>query len=384
LKRLRTNGTQVLVYFCGDRPNLVAQVASDAVRWIYDHLLSMNQGKEVEQIDLYIYSRGGSLEAPWEIITTLRQMCKKLNVLIPYRAHSATTLIALGANRILMGHMGELGPIDPQMHSQMPTVPGSAPLPSSFSVEDIMSYIAFLKEKVGLTDQKALSELTKSLAENLTATTIGQINRTHSHIRLVARRMLAMVQPPIDNVRINQIVESLAEKIYVHGHSIGRTEAKQIGIQVEEMDEDLEKLCWDLFLEHESLMMLNSPTSPFGYFHAEEDEYNEDHAILACIESMNKYHELSGKVSFKVRRSFPQPVTLNINLNFPIQLPAGFNVQQLTPEGQQLLQQISQQLQRNFLQQARDLISQEIKRQSVIVGIDIRGEHLTWKEGSEP
>ncbi len=101
--------SKVLVYFCGDRPNLVAQVASDAVRWIYDHLLSMNQGKEVEQIDLYIYSRGGSLESPWEIITMLRQMCKKLNVLIPYRAHSATTLIALGADRILMGHLGELG-----------------------------------------------------------------------------------------------------------------------------------------------------------------------------------------------------------------------------------------------------------------------------------
>jgi ClpP class serine protease len=80
--------------------------------------LSLNNGQNVDQIDLYLYSIGGALEAPWQIISTIRQFCKKLNILIPYKAYSAATLVAIGADKILMGRKGELGPIDPQMIAQ--------------------------------------------------------------------------------------------------------------------------------------------------------------------------------------------------------------------------------------------------------------------------
>jgi hypothetical protein len=190
------------------------------------------------------------------------------------------------------------------------------------SVEDVTSCLSFLKEKVGLTDQKALYELMKPLVDNLSAPTLGQINRTHSHIRLVARKMLALVEPTIDNVKINQIVESLTEKINVHGHSISRNEAKQIGIQAEDMDIGLEEACWELFLEYEQLMKLNSPNHPLAYFLNDNvDEYREENAVIACIESTSKYSECSGPFSLIIRRSFPQPV--NININIPIQLPVG-------------------------------------------------------------
>lgn len=371
--------SKVIVYFLGDRPNFGANIAGDAVRWIYDHILSIKEEGKIDHVDLYIYSRGGVIEAPWQIITTLRESAKSVHVLVPYKAYSATTLIALGADKILMGRKGELGPVDPQMIGQAPMgPPGSAPISTKFSVEDITSYVSFIKEKVGLTDQNALAQLAKTLAESLGPPFLGQVSRTQSHIRLVARKMLALVDPPIDNVRINQIVESLTEKIYVHGHSIGRTEAKQLGLQVEEMEPKLEKLCWNLFLEYENLMKLNSPTNPLGYFKGEAEEYSEDNAILACIESMNKYHEFGGPLSVKIKRVFPQPV--NLNLNLPLQLPVGFNPQQLTPQAQQQLQQMLQQLQQAFIQQAQQIVSAALKSQSNIVGVDIHGEQLYWKE----
>ena len=45
-----------------------------------------------------------------------------MEVLIPYRAKSAATLIALGADRILMSDSSELGPIDPLLGS-VPAIP---------------------------------------------------------------------------------------------------------------------------------------------------------------------------------------------------------------------------------------------------------------------
>lgn len=364
--------SKVLVYFCGDRPNLMANIHPEAVRWIYEHLLSMNNEKNVDKIDLYLYSRGGALEAPWQIITILRQFCKTLHVLIPYKAYSAATLLALGADKIMMGKKGELGPIDPQMVGEAPS---SSQIPKTISVEDITSYISFIKEKVGLTDQNALSALTKTLADNLSPPTLGQINRTHSHIRLVAGKMLALVKPPIDNVKINQIVESLTEKIYVHGHSIGRDEANQIGIQTDHMDSSLEKLCWDLFLEYEKLTKLNSPPNPLAYFNNDKmEEYEEEDAIIACIESAIRYHECSGPLSFKIRRTFPQPV--NIAINLPIQLPVGLNAQHLPNE----LQPVLQQLQQHIMQQTQNLVSEQIRNQSTVTGVDIRAERVVWRE----
>ena len=99
-------GSKVLVYFVGDRPRLEAKIASDSIRWLYEHLKNMNGDKRVGTLDFYIYSRGGSLETPWPIISMPREYCENLNVLITYKAFSAATLMALGADKILMGRKG--------------------------------------------------------------------------------------------------------------------------------------------------------------------------------------------------------------------------------------------------------------------------------------
>ena len=68
--------------------------------------------------------------------------------------------------------------------------------------------------------------------------------------------------------------------------------------------QETETLCWNLFLEYEKLMRLNSPSSPLSYFsNARMNEYREN-AVIACIESSNKYHEFSGEYLLRVRRIF--------------------------------------------------------------------------------
>ena len=127
--------------------------------------------------------------------------------------------------------------------------------------------------------------------------------------------MLSQVKPTLTTTEIQEIVEILTERTFIHGHSIGRHEAKQIGLLVDDMDEVVEKLCWNLFLQYEKDLKLNSFTDPLDYFDRDDqDEYVEDGAILACIESANKCHEYSGSLQLKKVRQPPPQLNLNVNV----------------------------------------------------------------------
>ena len=43
----------------------------------------------------------------------IREYCDKFSVLVPDKAHSAATMIALGADEIVMSNLSEISPIDP-------------------------------------------------------------------------------------------------------------------------------------------------------------------------------------------------------------------------------------------------------------------------------
>ena len=73
-------GSRVLTYVTGDRSPTGANIGDDAVRPIFDVLREIGH---VEQLDLFIYSRGGALEVPWRIASALRQYADTWNILIP-------------------------------------------------------------------------------------------------------------------------------------------------------------------------------------------------------------------------------------------------------------------------------------------------------------
>ncbi|MCU8694050.1 SDH family Clp fold serine proteinase [Mycobacteroides abscessus] len=59
-------------------------------------------------------SPGGDGETAIRIVRALRCRCTELTILVPDMAKSAATILCLGADRILMGPGGDLGPVDPQ------------------------------------------------------------------------------------------------------------------------------------------------------------------------------------------------------------------------------------------------------------------------------
>lgn len=74
------------------------------------------EGKKQKDIILIIQSSGGRIEPAYLASKTCKRLAKnRFLAVVPRRAKSAATLLALGADEIHMGLMSELGPIDPQI-----------------------------------------------------------------------------------------------------------------------------------------------------------------------------------------------------------------------------------------------------------------------------
>lgn len=369
-------GSRVLAYVTSDRQPATGQIGDDAVRPMYEHLREI---AHAEKLDLFIYSRGGAIDVPWRIVTALRQASDEWSILVPFRANSAATLIALGADRIVLGRQGELGPIDPQLGVQrfMPQPGGGqAIIQEQVSLEDVMAYTKFVQERAGLSDQDALATSLGKLTDRLDAVVLGNAYRTHLHIRDVASRMLRSRKEPANEQTMAAIIETLAERVYAHGHAIGLREAEDIGLPVEAAPDDLDDLMWRLLNDYEEHMKLLDPIDPIKAVEG-TDIYKETSSI-ALVESTWGAHEFVGEVEVRAKRQIPQSV--NVNLNLSLQLPAGIDANQLPAALQQALQQLVQQGQQALAQNALAAVQEALKQQAPLAGWEAGFRGGVWQK----
>lgn len=114
IKDIETEHPKLLCYVAGNR----AQVDRIDTLGFVDMLHNVNPG---DPIDLLLHTPGGDVDAAEKLIGLVRSATGEegqLRVIIPDYAKSAGTLMALGANSIVMSDSSELGPIDPQVSSR--------------------------------------------------------------------------------------------------------------------------------------------------------------------------------------------------------------------------------------------------------------------------
>lgn len=282
--------SKVICYITADRPHLNVKISSDVVRLIYNHLLSFPN--DTKSIDFFIYSTDGHGDVPWKIIPMMREFCENLSALIPFKAYSATTFIALGCDKIIMGRKAELGPVDPSITSAFNPKNeykrGCEPLP--IGVEDITAFVSFVKDKVGLTDQSALGASVNLLVEKVGPLALGNLTRFYLHNRMLIEKLLKTHRNKVTEDKIQHISDSLTEKAYFHGHSINRQEAKNdYQLKVEYPKENIEELMWSLYLEYEKELELLIPFDVENILNQQNTEqYIQKDVKLAYIESTVK------------------------------------------------------------------------------------------------
>lgn len=302
-------GSAVLCYITGDRENVNTRIAPDVTQVFYRHLEMFS---DCRQIDLFLYTRGGDVLTPWRLAHLIREYTPRFNVLVPFRCYSAGTLLCLGADEIVMGKMGELGPIDPSVVNAFnPQDPNNPAARIPVNIEDVYSYLALGGEKAGVCSTDQQVKAFTLLAERIHPLALGNVHRNYMLIRSLAKKLLAMHQQPLREGRIEHIVDNLTEKLYAHNHMISRREAaEEITLAVLIPDSRLEPLMWSLYQDYAEEMALSDPFNPAEQLRGARSDFE---VISGFVESLHGADAFvfSGVVE---RRDFPEAGQVNVSI----------------------------------------------------------------------
>ena len=226
----RERNSKVIAYVTGDRPGMETQISAEVPDIFLEHLDAIGN---VNKISLVLYTCGGNTLAAWNIVNLFKEFCNELEVIVPNKCRSSGTLMALGANSIIMTKQATLGPIDPSIIRPMsPIIPNTNPPQQlSISVESVKGYLSLLKEEFGAKSDIAISAAYTKLAEYIHPLVLGDVYRTQKQIQMLAEKLLRMHST--DSETIKDIVSFLCSDSGSHDYTINRTEARSLGLKVE-------------------------------------------------------------------------------------------------------------------------------------------------------
>jgi ATP-dependent protease ClpP protease subunit len=214
-----------LAFFCSE--SVGAWIDSDDIPAFAEALASLG---DLDQLTLIINGPGGDGTVAEKMIELCREYCKggHFRVAIPNRAKSAATIIALGADEIIMGYCSELGPID----AQIPVIVGNVP--------EYISAQSFIDARDSL--ESRFNEAVKKNADprailqqiaSLDIAFIEHCDKLMEFSKDVARKnleshMFATVPAPERKARIEKVVKGLSstQVFKVHGRMIDGNMAK--------------------------------------------------------------------------------------------------------------------------------------------------------------
>lgn len=199
-----------------------------------------------QDLDLLLHTGGGDIDAAEKLVSMMRQRVgiAKLRVIVPDFAKSAGTLIALGADSIVMSDTSELGPIDPQIVRYDNDGNGMAHSVFSYldaydlhagvlgrEPENVASQIMMSKMDPGTQKQyESIRNRARNVAENLLQT--GMFRETGNWSLTVSELMNVKTRPS-------------------HGQMISWQDAMspKLGLVVEhvESDDEVWKMYWLLY-----------------------------------------------------------------------------------------------------------------------------------------
>jgi hypothetical protein len=248
---------RLVCYATGDRRDQESQIGEDGIPPLYEHLSKIGR---TERIALFLYSRGGHTLSGFAIGNAVHEFAKEdVHVLVPFRAHSCATLISLCASQIVMGPFGQLSPIDPSIttpHGPSLQAEGGALKFIPVSVEDVAAFFSLARSEAKLGDEK-LSEAFAYLCQRVNPLALGAVFRAREQIGMLARKLLTKHMK--EEARTDRIVSALTRELLSHDYVIGRSEAREIGLPVEDSSDELATLMWDLYRDIAAEMKLAQP-----------------------------------------------------------------------------------------------------------------------------
>jgi hypothetical protein len=216
-------------------------------------LRSRDQFAGIDTLEVVIHSPGGHANIAYRMGRFFRAHCKQLNFIVPMSAKSAATLLCLAGQRIYLGELAELGPLDVQLTDEFERGKRPfSPLDEFKSMEflreyatEFLDYFTFVLTERGLSVKQALHEsipavasMTAPLFAHIDPSKVGSYRRNLAEGEEYARRLLSQTGNPY----AEELVQRLVWKYPVHDFVIDYAEAKEMGLPVALLPEAEEKM----------------------------------------------------------------------------------------------------------------------------------------------
>lgn len=219
---------------------MVDQITPASVTYFEELIYDEDASKDMH---LMLATPGGDGETAVRLVRAAQARCRELTVVVPDRAKSAGTLLALGAHHILMGPTSDLGPVDPQLVIDR----------DLWAAKDIIAAVDDATEKV----QKA-PDTYPVHAALLGGITALMVQRARSALKRTSDIIDEAVRsnPDRDDAAIKALDESirreLVDKPKSHPAVFGIEQARNAGLPVLEADPTGTqwKLIWRLWAKY--------------------------------------------------------------------------------------------------------------------------------------
>lgn len=205
-------------------------------------LMETLHGLQGPNLDFIIHSPGGSAEAVEAIVSYLRSKFSHIRVIVPQQAMSAATMLACGANVIVMGKHSFLGPIDPQII--LPTRSGPIVVAAWAVLEQ------FKKALEECQDPKKMAAWLPLLAQYPPGLLI-QCQHAKELSEELVREWLAkfmFANKEDANEKAKYIAGELSDhsRFKSHGRHISRDKAEGLGLEIKKLEDNQDEQ--DIFL----------------------------------------------------------------------------------------------------------------------------------------
>jgi Serine dehydrogenase proteinase len=240
--------------------NSRGSVCHDDVVALYEILEKL--GKR-DKIYLFIKSGGGNGQASLRLVNLLHQYCDRLIALVPLECASAATMIALGANEILMGPMAYLTAVDTSLtHDLSPVDRDNDRV--SVSLDELTRVMRLWRGEQSESKENPY----RSLFEYVHPLVIGAVDRAESLSIMLCKELLA--QHISDEATTDRIANTLNAKYPSHNYPILFEEAQKIGLKVGHMPPDINTLLLELSERYSE--MGQRATTDYDEIHAHSNE----------------------------------------------------------------------------------------------------------------
>lgn len=175
----------------------------------------------MDSLYLLLHSPGGGIESAYAIAKTLRKNFKQIITLVPQVAASGATLIALCSNKIIMGEIGRLSPIDIQIFSKGERKSALA----------LLRGFSKLDKRFETTSQEDISYPYRHLIESIDLTTFEEWSGVLDGMEGYATEFLRMAG--YDPGKCAEIATKLVYGFSSHNEVIDFGKASELGLKVE-------------------------------------------------------------------------------------------------------------------------------------------------------